>query len=623
MRKSVEINRVLGRSLLAGITLGAVVGIVRGVLFVSANRYLGSGLPGLALVSLRAILNRHALWLGLLCLAIGITALIAGRIRIRLPIAALWLLAGIAVLLWRLRFAPWTPPVRSAPGLLFFGAAGLTGVALAALAAWRSERVAGWARRISGIFGSLPVAGTALVLLAAVNAAAWWSFDRGPRPALNVLLITIDTLRADHLGAYGYARPTSPNIDRLAREGVLFRRAKAQWPKTSPSFASMLSSTYGHTNGLIRTTAQRMPDRFLLLAELLKAGRYDTSAAVANINLARLFNFDQGFDKYVEIWTEGQDERLRTELVTRHGLDLLEKASHRRPFFLWLHYLDPHARYEPPARFNEMFVGDRHFDPARRAPLNDQIEEDIGGIPARSNLGREDRIAYYVAQYDAEIRYVDEQVGLILKGLEERGLAGKTLVVLTADHGESLGDHNYFFDHGRLPYDDCVRVPLILRGPGTGAPGRAVRSPVELIDMLPTVLDLAGLKPAPDAQGKSLRRLLEGDKVGGTRWAYAFAESGYAENYQRSITTERYKLIWVPDLDDRRIMRGREIELYDLETDPGETRNLVDERPKVAALLENRLRLWIKAGGAAAGAPPAVSLDSTTEEHLRSLGYIR
>src|SRR5215213_1120565 len=343
-----------------------------------------------------------------------------------------------------MRFASWAPPVRSALGLLF--------------------------------------------LLAAVSAAVWWSCDRGPKPRLNVLLITIDTLRADHLGAYGYARPTSPNIDRLARAGVLFRRAKAQWPKTSPSFASMLSSTYGHTNGLIRTTAQRMPDRFLMLAELFKAGSYDTSAAVANVNLARRFNFDQGFDKYVEIWKEGQDHRLRTELVTRHGLDLLEQASRSRPFFLWLHYLDPHARYEPPPRFNEMFVGDRHFDPARRAPLNDAVEADVGGIPARSNLGKEDRIAYYVAQYDAEIRYVDEQVGLLLEDLEKRGLAGETLVVLTADHGESLGDHNYFFEHGRLPYEDCVRVPLILRGPGTGTPGRIVRSPVELIDVLPTLL---------------------------------------------------------------------------------------------------------------------------------------
>ncbi|MFL6198050.1 MAG: sulfatase [Thermoanaerobaculia bacterium] len=561
MRKGQE----LGRSLLAGITLGALLGSVRGALFVAANRYLGAGLPGLALVSFRAILNRHALWLGLLCLAIG----------------------------------------------------------LAALAAWKAERVAGWVRRAASVFGSLRVAGAALVLLAAVNAVAWWSCDRGPKPRLNVLLITIDTLRADHLGAYGYARPTSPNIDRLAREGVLFRRAQAQWPKTSPSFASLLSSTYGHTNGLIRTTAQRMPDRFLLLAELLKAGRYDTSAAVANVNLSRLFNFDQGFDKYVEIWLEGQDHRLRTELVTRHGLDLLERASRRRPFFLWLHYLDPHARYEPPPRFNEMFVGDRHFDPARRAPLNDAVEDDVGGIPARSNLGREDRIAYYVAQYDAEIRYVDEQVGLLLKDLEERGLAGETLVVLTADHGESLGDHNYFFEHGRLPYEDCVRVPLILRGPGTGAPGRVVRSPVELIDVLPTLLDLTGLPAAPQAEGKSLRRLLEEDRVGGARWAYAFTESGYAKDYQRSITTERYKLIWVPDREDRRIMRGREFELYDLDADPGETRNLIDERPKVAVLLEAQLRRWILAGGAAAGVPPAVALDSTTEEHLRSLGYIR
>ena len=449
-----------------------------------------------------------------------------------------------------------------------------------------------------------------------------------PRSGLNVLLITIDALRADHLGAYGYPRATSPNIDRLAREGVLFRRAVAQWPLTSPSFASMMSSSYGHTNGVMRTTAQRMPDRSVMLAELLKAGGYSTWAAVGNVNLARIFNFDQGFDTYLELWREG--DRERTERVTRRGIDLLGKASESRPFFLWLHYFDPHARYRPPEPFDEMFVDDPYFDASWRVPLFPEKRRDLGGISANVNLGDEDRVAYYVAQYDAEIRYVDEQVGIVLKALEERGLAGKTLVVLTSDHGESLGDHGYFFEHGRFPYDDCVHVPLILSGPGTGKPGETVRSPVGLIDLAPTLLDLAGLPSNPEAEGKSLRRLLEGDRASGSRWAFAFTESGFTQDYQRSITSERYKLVYVPDAGDRRVLKGRELELYDLEEDPGETKNLVDERPEVARRLKERLWRWMADGGSRsqsgsgsrAKTPEAVRIDRPAEEQLRSLGYL-
>ncbi|HEV8578186.1 MAG TPA: sulfatase [Thermoanaerobaculia bacterium] len=569
------------RLLIAGVTTGVFLGSVSAVAFAITNRYLTAGYPQLALMACRGIVDRYTLGTVLVFSGIGLAVSLASR---RL---------GVSV----------------------------SGAYVSWLAERYVERLAGWLGQALGVLGNAKVAAASLLLLAGVNAAAWRLADQGSRPRLNVLLITVDALRADHLGAYGYPRPTSPHIDRLGREGVVFWRAVSQWPKTSPSFASMLSSTYGHTNGLVRTTGQRLPDRLFTVAELLKAARFDTSAAVANVNLGKVFNFHQGFDIYREIWEEGEDDGSGTELVTRRGLELLERGFHRRPFFLWLHYFDPHAPYEPPGALDEMFVGDRYFDPARRAPLHTRKRRDLGGIPVQSRLGREDRIDYYVAQYDAEIRYVDEQIGILLRALEGLGLASNTLVILTADHGESLGEHNYFFEHGRFPYDDCVRVPLILRGPGTGTPGRLVRSPVELIDVLPTVLELAALPPSPDAEGKSLRPLLVGDRETGRRWT-AFSESGYAENYQRSITSERYKLISVPDSEDRRVMQGRELELYDLQEDPGEKRNLIDERPDVARPLEKRLRRWMAGSRAGARAPEAVRIDPGTEERLRSLGYL-
>lgn len=624
----------LVRSLLAGITAGVLAGSTLGVVFVLANRYLADGQPQLALASLRDFVNRYALRVGLFFLQIELTYLLLayalgrrwkGSRRALGANALLWISLVTALALWYLRVAPWTPRVLSREGIPLFGGVLLVGICAGRFVARHGERLrSAVSAALSGLGGAKP-AGAALVLLACVNAgsAALASREARTRPQAgpNILLITIDALRADHLGVYGYARPTSPNIDRLASEGVRFQRAVSQWPLTSPSFASMMSSTYGHTNGLIRTTAQRMPDRSLMLAELLKAGGYDTWAAVGNVNLARAFNFDQGFDIYRELWQEDDDRR--SVVTTRSALDLMDRAPDGHPFFLWLHYFDPHARYQPPKPFDGMFVNDAHFDSTWRVPLLTRKRWDIGGISTNVNLGREDRVAYYVAQYDAEIRSVDSQVGALMKALKDRGLDRNTLVVVTADHGESLGDHNYFFEHGRFPYDDCVHVPLIFRGPGVGKAGGVVRSPVELIDLAPTLLDLAGLPANREAEGKSLRRLLAGERAGGLAWEYAFTESGFSQNYQRSITSERYKLVYVPDAGDRRLMQGKKLELYDLAEDPGETKNLIDQRPQVAGPLKERLWQWIEDGGAGAEVPDAVKVDGNTEDELRSLGYIQ
>jgi arylsulfatase A-like enzyme len=628
---------LLVRSLFGGIAAGALLGGVLGVAGVTANHYLVDGYPQLALGTIRASLDRFVLAGGLLFLLLALTErLLAAALRRRGReahpawgwTAALAIVVATGIILWRLRISPWTPHVLSPRGVPLFGGVALAG----ALGAWGAMRYGetvgrGVRSALRWLSGAEPVASALLLLLAVhlVSAASAPSVSamlagRPSHPRLNVLLITIDALRADHLGAYGYSRPTSPNIDRLARESVRFDRAVSQWPLTSPSFAALMSGTYAHTNGLLRTTAQRMPDRPLMLAELFQAGGYSTRAAVGNVNLARVFNFDQGFDTYRELWRE--EDQQQTRAMTRSGLELLGDASQSRPFFVWLHFFDPHARYQPPKPFDGMFLKDSHFDPSWRVPLYSESRRNVGGIAANVNLGTEDRVAYYVAQYDAEIRYVDEQVGVLLKALEERGLAKNTVVVLTSDHGESLGDHNYFFDHGRFPYDDCVHVPMIVRAPGIGKPGEVVTSPVQLIDLVPTLLDLTGLPPNPNAEGKSLRRLLAGEHPGGTRWAYAFTESGYAQNYQRSITSEHYKLVYVPDTNDRRFMKGSELELYDLKADPKETKNLIAEQPEVADHLKKELWSWMESSGASAAVPAAVHLDHGTEAQLRSLGYI-
>jgi arylsulfatase A-like enzyme len=231
-------------------------------------------------------------------------------------------------------------------------------------------------------------------------------------------------------------------------------------------------------------------------------------------------------------------------------------------------------------------------------------------------------VAYYVAQYDAEIRYMDEQIGRVLAELELLGLRSRTLLAFSADHGESLGEHDYWFEHGRLPYDDSVRVPLILAGPGLEA-GHVVDSPVELRALLPTLLDLAGLPPLAESDAASLRPLLAGEEAPA---AVAFSESGYA-TFQRAIRTARWKLIHVPDPGDRAIMQGTPFELYDLAADPGEERNLVAAEPDRVAALRGPLEAWMAAVGSGppAGAAPPVAAappEPATREALRSLGYL-
>jgi arylsulfatase A-like enzyme len=269
-----------------------------------------------------------------------------------------------------------------------------------------------------------------------------------------------------------------------------------------------------------------------------------------------------------------------------------------------------------------MFVGDAHYDAGRRAPLNPGRDDDMHGIPERARLGDHDELAYYVAQYDAEIRYMDHEVGRLLRGIEAALPRERTAVILTADHGESLGEHAYYFEHGRLPYETCTRVPLVVRAPGGLHAARGVERPVTLVDLMPTLLGFAGLAIPEEAEGRSLVPLLAGADDP-DRSAFVFTQSGYSQAWQRTVRDERWKLVHVRDPADRALMTGAEWELYDLLSDPGETRNLAGEEPEQANRLRAALDAWVAAGprNAVLG-PGAVRLDADTEERLRRLGYV-
>lgn len=415
----------------------------------------------------------------------------------------------------------------------------------------------------------------------------------------NLLLITADALSAHHLGVYGAARDTSPTIDRLARGGVRFHDAIVQWSETSESFASILTGTYPHTHGVLKTQTPVGEDLTLLAERFLEAG-FSTAAFVENANLAPVFNFDQGFETYVYL-----DSQRDVPGPTAAALAWLAE-HHRQRFFLWLHYLDPHGPYQAPPPFYGTFahVGSRpfcryHVHPAFRTRSSDLLD--------------------YVDRYDEEIRGIDAQVGRIVAFLEERGLRGNTLLVFTSDHGESFS-HSYFASHGRYSYDDLIRVPLVWNLPGTLAP-REVLVPVESVDLVPTLLDLFGLPIHDEVEGRSFAARLLGMDVFDPSESYAFSESGYLSPLnpvwrRKAVRTQKWKYVWTPGFNVH--------ELYDLENDPAESDNVFDPRDETSQRLQEVLLRWVAYSQSRSLHRSEDEAATTPElrEELNSLGYV-
>ena len=477
-----------------------------------------------------------------------------------------------------------------------------------------------------------------LVLLPALLLLCACGGGRGFPEHANILLITVDTLRADHLSSYGYPRPTSPVIDRLAAEGIRFVNPTVQWPKTGPSFASMFTSTYPKDNQIVRKIGIPVPFEFKMLAEAMRDLGYATHAVVANGAVASDFNFHQGFDTYIETWkmepTELLPDPTRADAITKLAISVLERRDRDRPFFLWVHYLDPHAPYSAPGDHKEHFVGDDLYEPGPRIEIDlTKQKRDLTAIGYEQVLDGRDELGYYVARYDSEIAYNDAQIGELLKVVESEGLRGRTLVAFTSDHGESLGDHHYYFDHGRFAFQSCLWVPLIFSFPGVIEP-QVVEDPVELMSLAPTLLEAAGarLENGVWMQGRSLAPRLFGLEGDGQGQAYAFAEAGYGRQglWLRVARTRRFKLIDAQEGGDQRWLTGeigKRYALFDLDADPGETVNVFDDFPEEGERLARLLDRWGQVSFDpmvdTSGAEENGDMDERTREQLKALGYLQ
>ena len=433
--------------------------------------------------------------------------------------------------------------------------------------------------------GAWRAAGT--LLLAAASCAQ-------PSAPPNVVLVVVDTLRADRLGCYGYERDTSPHIDRLAAEGARYQRAISQAPWTTPSIGSLLTSRYPSEIGIEATTSA-LADELLLLPEALRAGGYTTAGVVSHSFCSSRFNFDQGFDSFDESNVKGH-KAVTSADVTQRALELVD-AFEAQPFFLWVHYFDTHFAYVHHEEFP--FEGPEDY----AGPVESGLQYKLL-FRMREQLNASD-LEELRSYYDSEIAWTDHWIGALFDGLRERGLWDDALVILTADHGEEFRDHGTL-GHSRTLYDELVRVPLLIKSP-RGAPyarvGAAPAEPVALLDVFPSVLDAAGIPAPPGLAGVSL--------FGTDTRARPIVSETARKGGVRSLVDDPFKLIHRLESD--------QVELYDLSVDPLETRDLADEDPERAARMRAALAEW--AASLETTAAPEVELDAEEQRRLEELGY--
>ncbi|HEY7291443.1 MAG TPA: sulfatase-like hydrolase/transferase [Vicinamibacterales bacterium] len=411
----------------------------------------------------------------------------------------------------------------------------------------------------------------ALFLFALVAAAA----VRAQAPAPDVLLVTIDTVRADHIGAYGYTKAATPTIDRLAREGIRFDDATSQAPLTGPAHAALLTGVYPARLGVRDNATTALPPTATTLAEMFKAKGYRTGGFVGAFILGSEYGFGQGFDVFDATFPQFRTgSKLQAQRV---GGDVVADAikwlgTGNQPFFAWVHLYDAHAPYDPPPPFRARFAA---------------------------------------SPYDGEIAYVDSCIAQLVASLERTGHLDRTAVVVVADHGEGLGDHGEA-EHGLFLYDSVLHVPLVMRLPDRKSAGAVVTRQVRAIDVAPTIASLAGIA-MHDVDGENVLPLAGNPTAKDPPPSYAetyYPKWHFGWSELRSVRVGDWKYIDAP-----------KPELYDVRADRTERRNVIDTRSALAGGLSKALN-QVAAGFGSAATTEAPTPDPETLARLRSLGYV-
>ena len=412
-----------------------------------------------------------------------------------------------------------------------------------------------------------------VVLFLAAASIFYFLLQRSSAPAIrHIVLISLDTTRSDHLGCYGYSKPTTPNIDALAEQGFLFTHAMTPVPLTLPAHTSMFTGTIPPHHGKRKNADAYFDPAHVTLAQLLKKKGFATGAFIGAQVLNRSFGLDRGFDTYQDQFADESHER-RAEEVNRAAFDWLDRQSKADPVFMFIHYYDAHDEYAPPEPFATSFKED---------------------------------------PYAGEIAYADHCIGLVIEKLKSLNMYESTLLIVTGDHGEMLGEHGEE-THMYFIYQSALKVPLVYKVPGS-AGGKKISDLASIIDIVPTICDLAGVEPPEGIEGKNLAGYFRNQPpLPEDRFLYceSMQPTFYGANSLVGLASTQWKYI-----------HTTRPELYDLQKDPAEESNLIDSQARQASILKENLDQISEAAQRHGTVQQVAPLDPELIRHLQSLGYV-
>jgi arylsulfatase A-like enzyme len=448
-------------------------------------------------------------------------------------------------------------------------------------------------------------------------ASAVWLLGCQPKRDPNILLLVIDALRPDHLGCYGYALPTSPALDALARRGVLFADATSPSSYTRAAVPSIFASIHPAAHGVFSQGRQVevLSDEYTTLAETLKARGYRTAAFMPNPSLHQAFNFDQGFDLYDDDFPAGDGPFHEAYETARRINDRTLRwlrSDRGKPFFAYLHYRDVHGPYSPPPPYDTLFPNP--------GTVRQLTREEFVAQPLDIRRPQRYRdLDSYIGQYDGEIRYTDDQIARLLETLEKEGFLENTVIFVTADHGEAFLEHG-LWTHGTDVYEEQTRVPLLMVLPDGKHAGERVEAPVQTVDLYPSILALLDAEVPAELQGENLFEAIEGD-ADPQRPVFSEARvpkrkrfSGFGQLV--AVRSGGWKLIYN--------RTRKSAELYHLAKDPGEKNNLIASQPDQARKLVRLLKAFDQDSARRSHRQKGQEqLPDDVIEGLRSLGYVQ
>jgi len=461
----------------------------------------------------------------------------------------------------------------------------------------------------------------------------------------NIILIVMDTTRRDHLPCYGYTRNTTPELDGLARESLLFTNAYSPSPWTLPSHASLMTGLYPSTHGAdynVNTSSKPavnlLRQDFITLAEILSQYRYRTAGVVGATFCHRYFGIAQGFDYYNDDFRTVNHDlnhyaifQIANKLFSlsnffiRHGYHGIRIASklneiafswleknYRYPFFLFINYFDPHWPYSPPSPYDLLFKGKNE-----RLIINNHGNDwnlFAKVINNHHSLTDEEK-CHLLSQYDGEIAYLDYQIGKLVERLKSLNIYDESMIIITADHGESFGEHN-LMDHGRALYEELLHIPLIIKYPLSHTIKGTCSAPVSLIDIMPTVLSTLDIPTPHTIQGKVVTEALADRKVFAEHYRDKLWIEKFGERFDRdliAVYSGDFKYIWAS--------HGKH-ELYNVNGDPQEAHNLIHELPAIVTTMDEEIKKRLAQFESSRAGNDLLQVDDAIKEKLEALGYI-